>query len=293
MASATDNNEPDTANTPPSVPSVWQDSAALYDAFAAEWDACFDAANHRNAYDLLAWEYVTRFLPPAPAAIVDVGCGTGRWCGKLLSLGHHVVGIEQAPEMIKVLAAKGFGPRLTLIAGSMETVRLPPASADIVLAIGSVQYARDPARMIRRFASWAKPGGRVLVCVDSLVALILELVSLHKVEEALRILHTGRGVFTHGGKIADLHVYDRRTMESYFTAAGLIELDCRGLLLSMSAFGRDRCAHAIASDRAGFLDSERKLAEFPATADIGKHIILCGRRPLRRAEDPQIALADR
>jgi SAM-dependent methyltransferase len=278
MATVTDNSQHDTAEIPSPA---WQDSAALYDVFAPEWDACFDMANHRNAYDLLAWEYVTRFLPPAPADIVDVGCGTGRWCGRLLSLGHRVVGIEQAPEMLKVLAAKGFGPRLNLIAGSMETVSLPPASADIVVAMGSVQYARDPARMIRRFASWTKPGGRVLVCVDSLVALILELVSLHKIEEARRILHTGRGVFTHGGKSADLHVYDRRTLESYFAAAGLVELDCCGLLLSMSALGRDGCARAIVSDRAGFLDSERKLAGFPAVADIGKHIIVCGRRPSR------------
>jgi SAM-dependent methyltransferase len=276
MATAADDSKSGTVDTS----SAWQDSASLYDVFAAEWDACFDATNHRNAYDLLAWEYVARFLPPAPADIVDVGCGTGRWCGKFLSLGHRVVGIEQAPEMLKLLAAKRFGSRLTVIAGSMETVRLPPASADIVVAMGSVQYARDPARMIRRFALWTKPGGRVVVCVDSLVALTLELLSLHKNKEALRILRTGRGVFTHGEKSADLHVYDRRAMEAHFTAAGLIELDCRGLLLQMSALGRDGCARALASDRAGLLDLERQLAQFPAIADIGKHIIFSGRRPL-------------
>jgi SAM-dependent methyltransferase len=268
--------------------SAWQDSAPLYDAFAPQWDACFDATNHRNAYDLLAWEYVVRLLPSAPADIVDVGCGTGRWCSRFLALGHRVLGIEQAPEMVKILAAKGFGPRLTVIAESMETARLPLAAADIVVAMGSVQYARDPASMIQRFASWTKPGGLVVVCVDSLLAVILELVSLHKIDEALRILRTGRGVFAHGGQSADLHLYDRRALESHFAAAGLVELDCRGLLVSMSALGRDGCAREIASDRAGVLDRERQLAGFSATADLGKHIIMCGRRPPHPLQDQPI-----
>ncbi len=38
--------------------SGWRDSAPLYDAFAPEWDRCFEAANHRNAYDLLVLEYL-------------------------------------------------------------------------------------------------------------------------------------------------------------------------------------------------------------------------------------------
>jgi 16S rRNA A1518/A1519 N6-dimethyltransferase RsmA/KsgA/DIM1 with predicted DNA glycosylase/AP lyase activity len=53
----------------------------------------------------------------------------------MLALGHRVVGIEQAPEMVKILRAKGLGPRLTLIADDMERVRLPAASADVVVAM--------------------------------------------------------------------------------------------------------------------------------------------------------------
>jgi hypothetical protein len=161
----------------------------------------------------------------------------------------------------------------------MERVQLPPASADIVVAMGSVQYARDPAQMVRRFASWTRPGGRVFVCVDSLLALVLELVSLRKIEDALRILNTGRGVFTYRGETANLHVYDRRTLESYFAAAGLIDLECHGLLISMSALGRHACLRAIARDKLAFLDEERRLGQFSAIADLGKHLVICARRP--------------
>src|SRR5215468_7076805 len=93
----------------------WRDSAALYSAFAPHWDQCFDAANHRNAYELLAWEYVTGLLPPAPGLIVDVGCGTGRWAGRFLALGHRVIGIEHAPAMASAVRAKDFGADMRLI----------------------------------------------------------------------------------------------------------------------------------------------------------------------------------
>jgi SAM-dependent methyltransferase len=269
----------------PAAAPEWGASTTLYNAFAPAWDGCFDDTNHRNTYDRLAWEYVEGLLPLAPAHIIDVGCGTGRWAAKFLALGHRVTGIEPAPEMVGILAAKGLAAEMAVITDSMETALLPPASADLVVAMGSVQYARDPALMIRRFFSWTKPGGRVFVCVDSLIAVVLELLSLQRVDEALGIVSTGRGVFTHAGESADLHVCDRRTLEGYFAAAGLVELDCRGLLVSMSALGRKACSRAIASDQAGVLALERKLAQFPTIADIGKHIIVCGRRPLPSAPE--------
>jgi SAM-dependent methyltransferase len=258
---------------------AWRDSAALYSAFAPRWDQCFDAASHRNAYELLAWEYICRILPSVPGVVVDVGCGTGRWAAKFLALGHRVVGIEQAPEMVKAVQAKDLGAGMTLIAASMEEVALPPAGADLVVAMGSVQYARDPAAMIARFASWTRPGGCVFVCVDSLVAVVLELISLGRSEEALRILGSRKGIFELGGHRADLHLHDRRGLEAYFTAAGLVDLDCRGLLVTMSALGREACYRAIASDRAAFLELERELSASPVLADAGKHLVASGRRP--------------
>ena len=120
----------------------------------------------------------------------------------------------------------------------------------------------------------------MFVCVDSLLALVLELVSLHKIEDAVRILNTGRGVFVHRGETANLHVYDRRTIESYFSEAGLVDIQCHGLLISMSALGRDACACAIASDQLGFLENERQLREFSAVADLGKHLVIWARRPI-------------
>lgn len=45
------------------------------------------------------WELFDR-LPAGRA--VDVACGTGRHLARLAQLGHHVVGVDQSPEMLEV-----------------------------------------------------------------------------------------------------------------------------------------------------------------------------------------------
>jgi SAM-dependent methyltransferase len=258
----------------------FETSIALYDSLANEYDSLFEAPGHRNIYDKLAWENVSGFVPARHAFIIDVGCGTGRWAAKWVAAGHRVIGIEQSPRMIEVLLSKNFGPQFELFASSMEDAVIEPGCADLVVALGSVHYARDPAQMLLKFANWVKPGGAVCVYVDSLVALILELLRLHKVSEALACLGRGRGEWEQGGHRAHLHLFDRRTLESLFAHAGLTEISSRGLLVTASAWGREGFSQAIAEDAQAFLNLERQLSEFPELADAGKHLFVSGRRPI-------------
>jgi SAM-dependent methyltransferase len=254
-------------------------SIPLYDALAREYEIGVHEVPHIKAYDLLAWEHVTRFLPSQGAVIIDAGCGPGRWVDRLLPLGHHVIGIEQAPEMIKALERKRYGPQFTLVAQDMEKVALGAESADVVLAMGSLQYTQDPARMIRRFASWTKPGGTVCVLVDSFVAMVLELIDSQRTAEALEYLKTARGVWKQKGQEADLHLLDSKTLEGLYSGAGLTDVVCRGLLVTASAWGLAECKKVVAADREDFLRLERELSQYPVMADAGKHILVTGRRP--------------
>jgi SAM-dependent methyltransferase len=258
-------------------------SIPLYNALAREYEDGFYDAPHRRAYDTLAWEHVSRFLPAHPGLIVDAGCGAGRWVDRLLPLGHQVIGIEPAPEMIKVLERRQYGSRFTLIPQQMEKVAIKTESADVVLAMGSLQYTENPAQMIQRFASWTKPGGIVCVLVDSFVALVLELVHSGKTEEALERLKAARGVWQQQGREADLHLLDRKMLESHFAAAGLTDVLCRGLLVTASALGLAKCREAIASDEAKILWLERQLSEYPMLADVGKQLMVSGRRAETKA----------
>ena len=265
---------------PASPPARHRSPNSLYDALAAGYDASYAVPGHRKAYDVLAWERVTGFLPAAGSAtVIDAGCGTGRWVEKFLDLGHRVVGIEQAPGMREVIASRELGAGFTLVAESMETARIEPASADLVVAMGSTQFTADPAATLRRFAGWVRPGGHVCVYVDSRLALVLELLRLDRREEALLRLRTGRGVWAVDGVEADVHLYDHAELRRDFLAAGLEEVSGHGLLGSASTIGSAGCTRAMQEDEAGFLALERVLSDDALMIDCGKHLFMSGRRP--------------
>ena len=258
----------------------------LYDAMAASYDRSVAEPTSRRAYERLCQDYVAALPLPPGAAVVDVGCGTGRWAEWLLGRGLRVTGIERAPGMVEVLAARALGPSFRLLQQSMEDADIAPGSADLVLAVGSLQYADDPAAMLRRMAGWCRPGGTVAVLVDSLVALVVELIRSGREVEATERLHTRRGRFCFGDHAATMHLYDRAALERDMVAAGLAGLRCHGLAVGATAIGRAGLASRMAADEAATLRDERLLADDPAMADCGLHILAIGERPASPNGEP-------
>ncbi|RBP14140.1 ubiquinone/menaquinone biosynthesis C-methylase UbiE [Roseiarcus fermentans] len=254
-------------------------SAPLFDSLAPSYDRHFQVP-HRRAYDDLAWEFVQPLTPRQPGCVVDAGCGVGRWSERLLALGHAVIGVEQAPAMAKAARARlADYPSFTLIERPMEEVDLPQGRADLVIALGSLQYSRDPSTMIQRFARWTKPGGAVFVLVDSLVALVLELVALGRPEDALTALRTRMGTWIQADHIADNHQLDRSRLVTWFSQSGLTEVSAHGLLVGASALGRHRLSESLESDWERQMALERRLASDPLLADLGKQLLVFGRKP--------------
>jgi SAM-dependent methyltransferase len=252
-------------------------SVPLFDSLAADYEDHFQAS-HRRAYDDLAWERVTGLLPPPPDLVIDAGCGVGRWARRLVGLGYEVMGLEQAPAMVMELRRRPVGDRFMLVEGPMEDAALPHGQACMAIAMGSLQYTADPAAMLARMAAWVCPGGIVCVLVDSLVALVLELIRAGRVVEALERLRSRRGLWAMGGYAAELHLFDRDGLERMMAAAGLESVQVAGLLVSASAVGRDALAARLAEDPNGQLAVERALAVEPAMADAGKQLFASGRR---------------
>jgi SAM-dependent methyltransferase len=251
-------------------------SRPLYDALADGYEEHF-AVPHRRAYDDLAWEQTVALLPEPPDRIVDAGCGVGRWARRLRSRGYEVTGIEQSPGMIAALRRHPSDPGFTLVEASMTDAQLPP-DAGMVLAMGSLQYTDDPEAAVAHLAGWLRPGGFLAVLVDSLVALVLELLRDGREEEARHRLTTRRGVWRQHGREADLHLLDRARLEAAFTAAGLTDIRTRGLLVTATPLGRDELARRLTTDREAHLALERQLLESPLLADTGKQLLVTGRR---------------
>jgi len=249
-------------------------SQALYSALAPSYREHFEVPR-RRAYDALAWERVLRMLPER-GPVIDAGCGVGRWVTRFLGLGYEVIGIEQAPGMIDQARRAGYGPGFTLIEGSMETADLPQEAAGMVLALGSLQYTADPAATLRRLAGWVRPGGTVVVLVDSLVALVIELLRDGRAGEAVERLRTRVGCWAVAGHCAEMHLLDACRLRQAFKDAGLRDVEVVGLLSTAAPLGRELLRERLAQDWEGHLELEWELSAHPVLADIGKQLLGTG-----------------
>jgi SAM-dependent methyltransferase len=136
----------------------WDEDAATYDA----------SFQHRPTSPLVraAWtDALARLLPPAPAAVLDCGAGTGFLTLIAARLGHRVTALDLSEQMLEHLRRAAVAEQLdvTVLVGPAEA---PPAGFEAVIERHLLWTMPDPAGAL---AAWraAAPGGR-LVLVESL-----------------------------------------------------------------------------------------------------------------------------
>lgn len=101
------------------------------------------------------------------SAVADIGAGSG-YVTMLLSSavgpGGRVFANDVQPEMIEILrrrlAAKQIA-NVTLVQGTIDDPRLPPASVDLALMVDVYHELSRPQAMLARLRSALKPGGRL------------------------------------------------------------------------------------------------------------------------------------
>ena len=97
---------------------------------------------------LRAWaELLLPLLPPAPARVADLGCGTGSVSLLLAGAGHEVHGVDLSPRMVDLARGKAAAAALPVRFGVADAARPPlaPGSVDVVLARHVLWALPDPA----------------------------------------------------------------------------------------------------------------------------------------------------
>jgi SAM-dependent methyltransferase len=111
-------------------------------------------AEHRPDYARAAVRWA---LEPAPGPrVLDLGAGTGKLTATLVALGAEVTAVEPDPAMLAEL--RRILPGVEALPGSAESIPLPDASVDAVLA-GNAMHWFDMAVAGPEIARVLAPGG--------------------------------------------------------------------------------------------------------------------------------------
>ncbi|HET9499175.1 MAG TPA: class I SAM-dependent methyltransferase [Marmoricola sp.] len=104
-------------------------------------------------------------LPPAPARIADLGCGTGTLSVLLAEDGHHVVGIDLSEKMVAAARTKAAeaGVDAAFAQGDAADPQLASGDFDVVLSRHVLWALPDPSRALERWVSLLAPEGRLLL----------------------------------------------------------------------------------------------------------------------------------
>jgi SAM-dependent methyltransferase len=144
--------------------------------FEAEWRARFERFGqaYTDEHAIAGWsvEGLTRRtrlfrrqvaqLPlPAPARVLEVGCGTGTYVRHLTALGHTVIGVDYA---LPVLGhARSRQPAGTFVAADGYHLPFTDRAFDFAVCIGVLQAVSRPDQLLGELARVLRPGGLLLV----------------------------------------------------------------------------------------------------------------------------------
>jgi ubiquinone/menaquinone biosynthesis C-methylase UbiE len=127
---------------------VYAQGRAISPATLATWMAAFAA----------------EVTPRRPLAVLDLGCGIGRFTPALAeTFGGPVYGVEPSQQMRDIAVRTAAHHAVTYLAGSAEDIPLPPDSCDVVLMYLVFHHVRDREAGAAEIARVLRPGGRVLI----------------------------------------------------------------------------------------------------------------------------------
>lgn len=243
--------------------------------------------------ELRTWDVLGRWLPPAPAVVLDIGGGPGHYATRLAALRYDVHLLDAVPlhvEQARRSSEASLRPLASARVGDARALPFDDASADVVLLMGPLYHLLERADRLdalRESRRVVRPGGLVVVSAVSRFASALS--GFHseflREEEFHRIvvgdLETGNhrnpddrpGWFT----TAYFHRPDELTAE--IAAAGLAPEGP----VALEGLG------GAAPDIESMLDDEevalrvlgllRRTEHEPALLGMSSHLMASGRRP--------------
>lgn len=96
-------------------------------------------------------------------AVLDVGCGAGRFCRLAADRGARVSGLDATSEFVAITAERV--PEGSFEVGEMEDLPWPDDSFDVVTGFNSFFLAADMVGALREARRVARPGGKLAMTI--------------------------------------------------------------------------------------------------------------------------------
>jgi SAM-dependent methyltransferase len=100
---------------------------------------------------------------PAPARVLDAGCGSGRNMVELARLGP-VTGVELSHTSVELARARGVGE---VVEGSVLDMPFADDSFDLAVSLDVIEHLDDDLGALRELRRTVAPGGTLLVTVPA------------------------------------------------------------------------------------------------------------------------------
>ena len=106
---------------------------------------------------------------PKGASVADVGAGSGYITvrlAKLVGPAGAVYANDVQPQMLEILRRRLLREKITnvtLVQGTVDDPKLPPASVDLQIMVDVYHEFSQPQAMLRRLREALKPGGRLVL----------------------------------------------------------------------------------------------------------------------------------
>jgi len=99
-------------------------------------------------------------------SVLDIGCGTGRWCRMLAEKGAFVTGADISEEAIALAQQKTPSDRVRFMVSSIADLDQPPHSFDVITCVTVLQHVTDPDELQRSLSvikRLLKPQGKLVI----------------------------------------------------------------------------------------------------------------------------------
>lgn len=122
-------------------------------------------------------ELLRRLLPPAPARVLDVGGGPGRYSAWLAGEGYEVTLVDPVPLHVEAARARAVEHPFTAVVGHAHSLAFPDGSFDAVLIFGPLYHLLDSQE---RLTAWhealrvVRSGGVIAATAISRFAALLD-----------------------------------------------------------------------------------------------------------------------